>query len=113
MTEFVHQGLSRRAALRTAAAAAAGAAVSQIPRVARAHDLRPTDPLYQFDEYERVVNRDVTVRQVFEWPNINNPIIFGNVSNSLNGFHFSYDVPARPDAGCRGGVCVGESRHVR
>jgi len=55
--------------------------------------LRPTDPQYPFDEYERVVNRDVTIRQVYEWPNINNPIIYNNISNGLNGFHFSYDVP--------------------
>src|SRR5919199_1890151 len=87
------QGLSRRAALRATGAAAVGAAVSQIPRVAHAHDLRPTDPIYPFDEYERIVNRDVTIRQVYEWPNINNPIIYGNISNGLNGFQFSYDLP--------------------
>ena len=71
-----------------------GAAVSQLPRVAHAHDLRPNDPVYRFDEYETIVNRDVTIRQVYEWPNLNNPIIYSNISNGLNGFHFSYDVPA-------------------
>jgi hypothetical protein len=80
--------------LRAAGAAAAGAAVSQLPRVAHAHDLRPNDPAYQFEEYENIVNRDVTIRQVYEWPNVNNPIIYGNISNGLNGFQFTYDVPA-------------------
>ena len=86
--------LSRRTALRATGAAAVGAAVSQLPRVAHAHDLRPNDPVYRFDEYETIVNRDVTIRQVYEWPNLNNPIIYSNISNGLNGFHFSYDVPA-------------------
>src|SRR6266508_4825573 len=94
MKDSSRGGLSRRAALRATGAAAAGAVVSQIPRVAHAHDLRPTDPLYPFDEYEGIVNRDVTIRQVYEWPNINNPTIYSNISNGLNGFHFSYDIPA-------------------
>jgi hypothetical protein len=86
--------MSRRTALRAAGVAAAGAAVSQMPRVANAHDLRTNDPAYRFDEYERIVNRDVTIRQVYEWPNVNNAIIYNNVSNGLNGFQFSYNVPA-------------------
>jgi hypothetical protein len=94
MNDTPRQRLSRRAALRATGAVAAGAAVSQLPRVARAHDLRPTDPVYQFDEYERIANRDVTIRQVYEWPNINNAIIYSNISNGLNGFQFSYDLPA-------------------
>ena len=94
MSGLSRKRLSRRAALRASGAVAAGAVVSQFPRVAHAHDLRPTDPVYQFDHYESIVNRDVTIRQVYEWPNINNPIIYGNISNGLNGFHFSYDVPA-------------------
>jgi hypothetical protein len=81
-------------ALRAAGAAAVGVAATQIPSVAHAHDLRPTDPQYRFDEYESIVNRDVTIRQVYEWPNIANPIIYSNISNGLNGFHFSYDLPA-------------------
>ena len=77
--------MSRRTALRAAGVAAAGAAVSQLPRAAHAHDLRPNDPAYAFDEYESIVNRDVTIRQVYEWPNINNPTIYTNISNGLNG----------------------------
>lgn len=87
--------LSRRAALRVAGAAAAGAAaLAQKPGISFAHDLRPNDPAYRFDEYESIVNRDVTIRQLYEWPNVNNPIIYSNVSNGLNGFQFSYDLPA-------------------
>ena len=94
MSDISRLALSRRTALRAAGAAVAVAAVSQLPRVARAHELRPNDPAYAFDEYESVVNRDVTIRQVYEWPNINNPIIYNNISNGLNGFQFSYDLPA-------------------
>jgi hypothetical protein len=57
------------------------------------HDLRPGDPAYQFGKYESIVNRELTIRQVYEWPNISNPIVFANVSNGLNGFQFSYDIP--------------------
>jgi hypothetical protein len=83
---------SRRRVLRTAGAAAGVAAIMRVPRVASAHDLRTTNPTYRFDEYEAIVNREVTIRQVYEWPNLNNPIIFNNVSNGLNGFQFSYGV---------------------
>lgn len=87
--------VNRRTALRVAGAAAAGAAVfGQEARVVSAHDLRPNDPAYQFDEYERIANRDVTVRMLYEWPNLTNAIIYPNISNGLNGFQFSYDVPA-------------------
>jgi hypothetical protein len=88
------RALSRRTALRAAGAAAAGTVVSQLPRVAHAHDLRPSDPAYPFDEYEAIVNREVTIRQVYEWPNVSNAIIYNNISNGLNGFRFSYDLPA-------------------
>jgi hypothetical protein len=57
------------------------------------HDLKPGDPLYQFEKYESITNRELTIRQVYEWPNISNPIIFANISNGLNGFQFSYDIP--------------------
>ena len=57
-----------------------------------AHDLRPDDPTYHFQEYEDIVNRNAQVKQVFEWPNIANSLIFSNVRNSLNGFQFSYDI---------------------
>jgi len=87
-------GVTRRRALRAAGAAAAGlAAVARWPGVARAHDLRPGDPAYHFDVYEGVVNRELTIRQLYAWPNLNNPILYSNVSNGLNGFQFSYDVP--------------------
>ena len=57
------------------------------------HDLRPGDPDYRFQEYEAIVNRDAQVRQVYEWPNIANSLIFANIRNGLNGFQFSYDIP--------------------
>src|SRR5262249_20698955 len=94
MKHVSHNGISRRTALAAAGVAAASAATGQLTRVAHAHDLRPNDPAYQFDEYERIVNRDVTIRQVYEWTNINNAIIYSNISNGLNGFQFSYDLPA-------------------
>ncbi|MBV9327670.1 MAG: hypothetical protein JO352_28470 [Chloroflexi bacterium] len=86
--------VSRRAALKVAAGlAAASAAVGQSTTISWAHDLRPTDPAYSFDEYERIVNRDVAVRMLYAWPNLTNPIIYNNISNGLNGFQFSYDLP--------------------
>jgi hypothetical protein len=94
MNDLWRRGLSRRTALRAAGAAAAGAAASQLPQVVHAHDLRPNDPVYRFDEYESIVNRAVTIRQLYEWPNLNNPTIYNNISNGLNGFQFSYDLPA-------------------
>jgi hypothetical protein len=59
-----------------------------------AHDLRPGDPTYRFREYEDIVNRNAQVKQVYQWPNIANAIIFANIRNGLNGFQFSYDIPA-------------------
>jgi hypothetical protein len=86
--------VSRRSALKAAAGlAAASAAFGQTARIGWAHDLRPADPAYAFDKYERIVNRDVTVRMLFEWPTLTNPIIYNNISNALNGFQFSYDIP--------------------
>ena len=61
--------------------------------VAWGHDLRPGDPSYRFREYEDIVNRNVQVKQVYQWPNIANAILFTNVRNGLNGFQFSYDIP--------------------
>jgi hypothetical protein len=93
MSDAPHPWISRRGLLKLAGTAAAGAAAwSHLPRAANAHDLRPNDPLYRFAEYEAIVNREVQLRQVYEWPNINNPIFFANVRNGLNGFQFSYDV---------------------
>ena len=57
------------------------------------HDLRPGDPSYRFREYEDIVNRNAQVKQVYQWPNIANAILFTNVRNGLNGFQFSYDIP--------------------
>jgi intracellular sulfur oxidation DsrE/DsrF family protein len=94
MSNVLRAGMNRRRLLRLAGTAAAGAAAwGRFLRPAAAHDLRPNDPLYHFAEYEAIVNRDVAIRQVFEWPNINNTLVFANVRNSLNGFQFSYDVP--------------------
>ena len=94
MNQQRRAGVSRRSLLKVTGAAAAGAAaLAHLPGVARAHDLRPTDPDYRFDEYEAIVNREVMVRQLYQWPTIGNPIIWNNVRNGLNGFQFSYGVP--------------------
>jgi hypothetical protein len=96
MTRKPSFGLSRRRLFQwTGAAAAATALVGRSAEKSAAHDLKPTDSKYRYDEYEAIVNRrDLTVRQVYEWPNINNPILFSNVRNGLNGFQFSYGIPA-------------------
>jgi hypothetical protein len=57
------------------------------------HDLRPGDPSYRFQDYEAIINRTARVRQVYEWPNIANAVLFANIRNGLNGFQFSYDIP--------------------
>jgi hypothetical protein len=96
MTQKPSSGLSRRRLFQWGSAAAAATALfGRSVEKSAAHDLKPTDPAYRYDEYEAIVNRrDLTVRQVYEWPNINNPILFSNVRNGLNGFEFSYGVPA-------------------
>ncbi|MBK5292315.1 MAG: hypothetical protein JJE04_11635 [Acidobacteriia bacterium] len=63
------------------------------PTAAWGHDLRPDDPSYRFREYEAIVNRSAQAKQVYQWPNIANAIIFANIRNGLNGFQFSYDIP--------------------
>jgi hypothetical protein len=78
---------------KTAWAAAAAAMISRVPEAAEAHDLKPGDPVYQFDRYEGILNRQVRVRQLYAWPNIANTIIWPNIANGLNGFQFSYGVP--------------------
>ena len=85
--------VTRRSLIRSAWAAVGLAAFAGGSRDVEAHDLRPTDPAYRFDRYEAIVNRRVKIRQLYAWPNLKNPILFGNVSNGLNGFQFSYDVP--------------------
>jgi hypothetical protein len=79
--------LSRRTMMRMLGGSVAGGTV------ALAHDLRPGDPGYRFKEYDAIVNRAALVKQVYEWPNIANTLIFANIRNSLNGFQFSYDIP--------------------
>ena len=54
--------------------------------------LRPGDPSYRFQDYEAIVNRSARVKQVYEWPNIANAVLFANIRNGLNGFQFSYDI---------------------
>ncbi len=81
-------GLGRRVFLATTV----GTLCSQL---AKSHDLKTTDPDYQFARYEAIVNNpNLLVKQVYEYPNINNAIIFANAVNGLNGFQFSYGVPA-------------------
>src|SRR5689334_19331783 len=85
----MHRQISRRNALKSGIA---GTFVASAHRLF-GHDLKPGDPAYQFEKYESIVNRELTIRQVYEWPNISNAIVFANVSNGLNGFQFSYDIP--------------------
>jgi hypothetical protein len=60
MKERCRTQLNRRAALKIAAGlAAASSALGQPARIASAHDLRPTDPAYEFEEYEWILNHDV------------------------------------------------------
>lgn len=61
----------------------------------QAHDLKPGDPDYHFKEYEAIVNDpNLVIRHLYEYSNINNAIIFSNAVNGLNGFQFSYGIPA-------------------
>lgn len=95
MCDTPNAGRGRRRLLKVVGMAAAVAVVwGQCPMTARADDLRPNDPRYHFTEYEAIVNRAVTNRQVFAWPNLFNATLYANVRNSLNGFQFSYDFPA-------------------
>ncbi|HTE85691.1 MAG TPA: hypothetical protein VK821_13255 [Dehalococcoidia bacterium] len=87
--------ISRRGSMKVALAAVAGAAVAaQVPVTAGADQLRPDDPLYHFSEYEALVNRSLTVRQLFQWPSIANRELWANVVNALNAWQFAYNVPA-------------------
>jgi intracellular sulfur oxidation DsrE/DsrF family protein len=90
--------VSRRGVIKIAGAVVAGgagaAAVAGEPKRLSAAELRPGDPLYHFDQYEAIVNRDVTVRQLFQWPNIANHELYANAVNALNAFQFAYQVPA-------------------
>lgn len=87
--------ISRRSLLKLGVAAGAVVATGAgLPQQTYAHDLKPTDPLYPWARYEEIVNRPVTVRQVYQWPNLTNAIIWPNIRNGINGFQFSYGLPA-------------------
>jgi hypothetical protein len=95
MEEKLRLRISRRAVLKLGVAAGAGlAGVAARPQTTQAHDLKPTDPLYQWERYEEIVNRPVVFRQLYQWPTLTNPIFFSNVRNGINGFQFSYGIPA-------------------
>jgi len=87
-------GVSRRGLFKTVWGAAGATTLAGFSGAVEAHDLRPGDPAYRFDKYEAIVNRKVRIRQLYAWPNIQNPIIYPNISNGLNGFQFSYNIPA-------------------
>ena len=84
-------GMSRRAALRGAAAAtaavAAGLAISGRPSTARAHNLQPSE--FQA-AYEDAISRPALHYQLYQYPNVQNPILWDNIRNGLNGAQFSY-----------------------
>ncbi|MDP8924393.1 MAG: hypothetical protein M3O34_16160 [Chloroflexota bacterium] len=87
-------GLSRRAALRGAAAAtaavAAGMTLAGRATPARAHNM----PLSEFqDAYEAAVSRPGLHYQLYQFPNIANPTLWDNIRNGLNGSEFSYGQP--------------------
>jgi hypothetical protein len=84
----------RRAALRGAAAVAtavaAGVALAHRPTEVRAHNLPPSE----FREtYEAAISRPAEHYQLYQFPNIQNPILWDNIRNGLNGAQFSYGEP--------------------
>lgn len=86
--------LSRRAVLRGAAAAGAavagGLALQGQAKPARAHNM----PLSEFQEqYEAAVGRPALHYQLYQFPNIQNPTLWDNIRNGLNGSQFSYGEP--------------------
>lgn len=88
-------GVSRRNALRGAAAAtaavAAGLAMAAKPAPARAHNLQPSE--FQA-AYEDAVSRPALHYQLYQFPNILNAVLWNNIRNGLNGSQFSYGEPA-------------------
>ena len=87
--------LARRSALKIAVAAALGGTLWHPQQISAQNQvLYLDDPAYRFQEYEGIVSRPVTVKQLYQWPNFNNPIIYSNVANGLNSFQFTYGVPA-------------------
>jgi hypothetical protein len=86
--------VSRRAALRGAAVAGAalvaGSDALRHPQVTHAHNL----PLGAFqDRYEAAVSRPALHYQLYQFPNIQNPTLWSNIRNGLNGAQFSYGEP--------------------
>ena len=84
--------ISRRALLRGAAAAAvaAGLAAAGPPKAARAHNM----PLSEFQAaYEAAIGRPAEHYQLYQFPNIQNPTLWDNIRNGLNGAQFSYGEP--------------------
>ena len=87
-------GLSRRAALRGAVAAAtaavAGYAMATRPSAAHAHNMQPAEFA---DDYEAAISRPALHYQLYQFPNIQNAVIWSNIRNGLNGSQFSYNEP--------------------
>ena len=87
-------GLSRRAALRGAVAAAtaavAGYAIAGRPSAAQAHNLQPPEFA---DAYEAAISRPALHYQLYQFVNVQNAVIWNNIRNGLNGSQFSYNEP--------------------
>ena len=86
-------GLSRRAALRGAVAAATAAVaytISDRHSTAHAHNLQPSEFA---DAYEAAVSRPALHYQLYQFVNIQNAVIWNNIRNGLNGSQFSYNEP--------------------
>jgi len=87
-------GLSRRAALRGAVAAAtaavAGAAIAGRHATAHAHNLQQSEFA---DAYEAAVSRPALHYQLYQFVNVQNAVIWNNIRNGLNGSQFSYHEP--------------------
>lgn len=87
-------GMSRRTALRGAVAAAtvavAGMAIAGRPTKVHAHIMQPSEFA---DAYETAISRSALHYQLYQFPNIQNPILWDNIRNGLNGSQFSYGEP--------------------
>ena len=94
MNDGVFRRLNRRMMLKSALAMAGATAMASFPRQAEAHDLKPTDPAYPWARYEAILNKRAQVKQVYQWPNLTNAILYPNIRNGLNGAQFSYGIPA-------------------
>ncbi len=94
MSDEAFRRLKRRMLFKSALAFAGATAIASVPRQAEAHDLKPTDPAYPWGRYEAIVNKRAQVKQVYQWPNLTNAILYANIRNGLNGAQFSYGIPA-------------------